>query len=571
MDTGKERDFTLIDMQRGQMHHALEQTARFYEDGLWSSAGKHAREYLTGKRKFSEETLKKFRIGFIPKGCSFVMNRMHHVEGIPLDTLYDTGLLGKKEETGRYYDFFWDVDRVVFPFIKGDGKVIGFTARRIDEEKDTKYLHTRNTQFFNKSQFLYNIDEALKAARYTDQLILVEGTTSILQAYQKGILNMAAPCGTALTREHLEMLKKRMPDLETILCFDGDDPGLNAAERAVEKLLGYNLKVCELPPGMDPDDVLRKQSKAIFDMYIGMKEGVFDFLIKRKSEEQDLTSAEGRIVTARKLKNAVDLVPDDQKLIYIGTLAERLGVPRGDVEPIFAKNINIYSNAAVSNTESPDFIPSIYQGISHPRNSEFWQKQMVRVLVSLARQGLNQRGGLQEMFTLGETYKAPSLLIIPEGRASYDCLKLRLPELPLTELDNEDCLFDSGARGKIICLVRTCSREELNPDLILDFFDTSRIAYPSEGALTLSHKMFKDSIFELYLAKIDRDMRRHYMEMKFSIKSVAHESEIIMAVMAEAAKVEAGRINGNGKEKDRMELKKEGEKGHTETKPITIK
>ena len=155
----------------------------------------------------------------------------------------------------------------MIPIRDARGRTIAFGGRILGQG-EPKYLNSPDTPLFDKGRILYNLDRAASAARTTNRLIVVEGYMDVIALAQAGIAEAVAPLGTALTEEQLILCWRQIP--VPILAFDGDAAGQRAAMRAALRALpmlkaGYSLSILTLPPGKDPDDVVRAQGAEGFD------------------------------------------------------------------------------------------------------------------------------------------------------------------------------------------------------------------------------------------------------------------------------------------------------------------
>src|SRR5574341_462450 len=181
-------------------------------------------------------------------------------KGMGVASSRKAGLVVEGRE-GREYDRFRG--RLMFPIAGIDGQVIGFGGRALGDEKGAKYINTPETLLYKKSRVLYGIDLAREAIRKTRSAVLVEGYFDVIGLHQAGVKNAVAVCGTALTPEHLELLR-RCDCREVAILFDGDPAGLAAPARAAEALLpsGMAGKVAALPGQADPDEFAREGGRA---------------------------------------------------------------------------------------------------------------------------------------------------------------------------------------------------------------------------------------------------------------------------------------------------------------------
>ena len=187
-------------------------------------------------RNLSTEVIKDFHIGFNYSINSITSQLLKKYK---VEDLIKVGITKKYE--GKYIDVF--SDRIMIPILDQYGKAIGFGGRIIDNSSKAKYINTMNTELFNKSNLLFNYHKAKSYAR-NDELIIVEGYMDVISAKQMKIDNVVGTMGTALTKEHIDLIKKLK--CEITLCLDNDGPGKDAMIRIIPELLKENLKVSVL-------------------------------------------------------------------------------------------------------------------------------------------------------------------------------------------------------------------------------------------------------------------------------------------------------------------------------------
>lgn len=239
----------------------MEETTTFFEGGLESS--KEAKEYLH-ERGLKDETIKRFRIGYIPSDWRLLYTYLKNKKYSDTD-IEKAGLIKKPDEAGKgYYDRFRG--RVMFPISDSSGRVIAFSGRiLVDDGKSAKYMNSPDSILFNKSTVLYGIDKAKQDIRIKNYSILVEGQMDLVLSHQAGIKNTVAVSGTALSdtltsRENIVNnlgIVKRLSN-NMILAFDSDNAGRKAAMRSagIALSLGMDVKIADLPEGKDPADLV---------------------------------------------------------------------------------------------------------------------------------------------------------------------------------------------------------------------------------------------------------------------------------------------------------------------------
>lgn len=232
-----------------RIYEANREAARFFYKKLYSPDGKEALEYLK-KRKLTDKTITHFGLGFSPKSRFELVNHLKKL-GFSGSELIQANL-ANETRNGNPIDRF--SDRVMFPIIDLRGNVIGFGGRIMSDMKP-KYLNTSDTPVFNKSRNLFALRFAKQKAN--GQLILVEGYMDVIALHQAGFENAVATLGTALTQEQAAIIKRYCD--EVVICYDADEAGQKATQRAINILrpTGLNIKILKVPDGKDPDEFIK--------------------------------------------------------------------------------------------------------------------------------------------------------------------------------------------------------------------------------------------------------------------------------------------------------------------------
>ncbi|TWI02188.1 DNA primase [Flavobacterium tiangeerense] len=228
----------------------------FHNTLLNSEEGKAIGYSYFKERGFTNETIKKFSLGYSPESWdAFTKEALG--KGYKLEFLESTGLTIPKED--RPFDRF--KGRVMFPIESMSGRVLGFGGRILtNDKKAAKYLNSPESEIYHKSKVLYGIYQAKQAIAKLNNCYLVEGYTDVIQFNQSGIENVVASSGTALTPDQIRLINRLTKNI-TVL-FDGDAAGLRASVRGIDLILeeGMNVKVCTFPDGEDPDSFAKKTS-----------------------------------------------------------------------------------------------------------------------------------------------------------------------------------------------------------------------------------------------------------------------------------------------------------------------
>ena len=226
----------------------------FHNTLLHSDEGKAIGLSYFKERGFTNETIKKFALGYSPETWD-ALTKEALGKGYKLEFLEATGLTIPKED--RPFDRF--KGRVMFPIQSMSGRILGFGGRILgNDKKAAKYLNSPESDIYHKSKVLYGIFQAKQAIAKQNNCYLVEGYTDVIQFNQAGIENVVASSGTALTPDQIRLINRLTKNI-TVL-FDGDAAGLRASVRGIDLILeeGMNVKVCAFPDGEDPDSFAKK-------------------------------------------------------------------------------------------------------------------------------------------------------------------------------------------------------------------------------------------------------------------------------------------------------------------------
>ncbi len=295
--------------RKGRLMDVCEAATKFFEDQLRGPEGGAARAYLQG-RGLKPSSWEKYRLGFAPDSWRALQEHLMKLGMKPGDML-DAGLT-IKPDTGRDpYDRFRG--RVIFPIEDTTGKVIAFGGRALEKDAKPKYLNSPETELFHKGQQLYRYKRAREAAAMAnvEGLVVCEGYMDVIALCEAGIDYGVAPLGTALTEEQLALLWK--VGGEPILCFDGDDAGIRAAHKAIDRALpslepGRSLFFTLLPDGLDPDDLIRERGPDAMKEELSRAKPLVDLLWQRELEQAPIDTPERKAGFEQRLNTAVDAI-----------------------------------------------------------------------------------------------------------------------------------------------------------------------------------------------------------------------------------------------------------------------
>jgi DNA primase len=295
--------------ERQGLSEAMEAAIRFYRAQLSGARAAPARAYLD-RRGLDEAFRARFELGFAPDGRTALLEALT-AQGFPRDRLAEAGLVGVPADGGSPYDRFRG--RIMFPIRDERGRAIAFGARAIAPGQEPKYLNSPDTPLFDKGRTLYNADRARAAAGKAGTVIVTEGYMDVIALAQAGIEHAVAPLGTAITESQLERIWRLAP--EPVVALDGDKAGLAAAQRLIDLALpllgpGRSLRFALMPPGQDPDDVVRAGGPGAIEKVLAATRPIADLLWARETEGQVLDSPERRAALDARLRAHLARISD---------------------------------------------------------------------------------------------------------------------------------------------------------------------------------------------------------------------------------------------------------------------
>ncbi len=298
--------------RRGRLLDACEAACQYFEKALRGPEGAEARAYLE-RRGLPPESWERHRIGFAPDDWR-AMQAVLLKQDVSMGDLLDAGLVIKPDGGKEPYDRFRG--RVIFPIEDVSGHVIAFGGRALEKDAKPKYLNSPETELFHKGRELYRYRRAREAAAMNNRegLIVCEGYMDAIALTEAGFGYAVAPLGTALTEDQLGLLWK--VGGEPILCFDGDDAGLRAAHKAIDRALphlqpGRSLFFALLPDGLDPDDLIRERGKSAMGEVLEKSRPLVELLWQREFEKGPIDTPERRAGLEKRLEDAANLIQDD--------------------------------------------------------------------------------------------------------------------------------------------------------------------------------------------------------------------------------------------------------------------
>ena len=266
---------------------------KFYQNSLFTNLGKNAIEYLE-KRNIDNDTIKKFGIGLSIQKVSitdYLVSKKYSI-----DKLVQYGITN---DNG--HDIF--INRIMFPIYDLSGNPVAFSGRIYNTRDTAKYVNTKETDKFKKGKILYNYHIAKEQLKKNDTVIIMEGQMDVIRASTIGVNNCIATMGTALTKDHKNIIRNMTNNV--VLCFDGDAAGEKATVSAIELLedSGVNIKIVRLPDNMDPDEYILKNGKDSFLAQINSGINLIDYkmeLLKKNKNFGNIKDVSSYINSALK-------------------------------------------------------------------------------------------------------------------------------------------------------------------------------------------------------------------------------------------------------------------------------
>lgn len=270
-----------------RLYELLDATTHFYQ--VQFSKNQSTLAYVFKKRQFSKETALEWKLGYSPNNGDALIKYLSS-KNFTLEEMKAAGVTAL-----RYRD---TVDmfrgRLMIPLQDPQGRVIGFTARLLDDDPNApKYINTPATVLYDKSRHIYGLHLAKEAIRKHKYVVLTEGNLDVIASHQAGVREVVATAGTALTEPHLKALSRFTGDIR--LSFDADNAGIAATERAIPiaSRVKVSLSIIDIPSGKDPDELI-KQDPEIWKKIIQTPQYALDWLMARYQKLLDITSAQGK-------------------------------------------------------------------------------------------------------------------------------------------------------------------------------------------------------------------------------------------------------------------------------------
>ena len=344
-----------------------------------------ARRYL-GERGLLGDTVRRFSLGFAPGNGDWLVQHAANA-GIADELLVTIGLIAARKEGTGHYDFFRD--RVMFPIRDGRGQTIAFGGRILPASPAAattgKYINSKETPLFTKSDHLYGLDQARLPAAKAGFIAVVEGYMDVLMAHQAGIAQVVAPLGTAVNARHVQNLR-RVGVPRVVLVFDADAGGQTGVDRALEVFVSQDveLAVAALPEGLDPCDLLVQQGTEAFRAVLAGAVDALEFKLNQVAAREAASGIEGRRRAADAVLGVIALAPEmagsagaiKQQLI-VTRITQRLALKE---ESVWARLKELRLQARSRERKNAGPVSSAPAAVPNPPAPE--EKELLQVLLA---------------------------------------------------------------------------------------------------------------------------------------------------------------------------------------------
>lgn len=354
-----------------QLFHVMEKANAFFESCLQDvQLGSVARNYLKN-RKIQPATQKLFKIGYAPAGRRSLLEYLKN-QGVSLDEMIACGLVIVNKERNEVYDRFRD--RLMFPITDVQNRVVAFSGRALQKDASAKYINSPETELFHKSQLLYNFAAARLALQQASRqknnqisyLLVVEGYMDVIRLAQEGLPTVVAIMGTALTEDQMTLLwsASSVP----ILCLDGDQAGIQAAQRSMIRSLPLisatkSLRFCFLPEGKDPDDFVSEKGLDDLIILLNKSYNICDLLWQFELQKQHLSGPDAYAALDQSLMDSLSPLTDKSlSYYYKRDLRERLRLLWSEK---FPKKFNKEKNN--KNSRESGYYSEVSSGLLHSK------------------------------------------------------------------------------------------------------------------------------------------------------------------------------------------------------------
>ncbi len=406
---------------KSRLYDALEQAMKYYH--LTLSRTPLALDYFIKDRHLSSNIIKKYRLGYSPEDwemlCKYLLSK-----GFTQKELRDTGLAKQKTGNNTVYDIFRG--RLMFPVFDTQGRVVGFSARVLKDQKDSaKYINTPETLVYHKGQVIYGLTQAKEAIRNLNEVILVEGNMDVLALANNGVENVVAASGTALTLEQLKIIARLTKNIK--LCFDQDSAGLKATKRTLElaSTLDVKIMVISYTGAKDPDELITKDPQA-WKKAVKLAEYAPDYIFSVAKKQFDIKTAHGKKQFAGFVLPTIAVLTDEiEKDHYIKQISQLLDVEELSIRKKLASGLDRKPVMVIESSEQDNPKQS-----DKPKRQLTRSEKIERIILELMLSNISARDGLEDIDSqnLSDLHKPIILTLKANPKANSIRLAKLLPK-----------------------------------------------------------------------------------------------------------------------------------------------
>jgi DNA primase len=356
----------------------------YFQDVLWNTEeGKSVGLSYFKERGFTEETIKKFELGYSPKAKD-AFSKAAIKKAYDKEILVSSGLSLINESSDQIVDRF--KERTMFPIQSYSGRILGFGGRAFNPNAKAKYLNSPETLIYHKSKVLYGLNYSKNAIGKEGVCYIVEGYTDVISMHQNGIENVVSASGTALTLEQIKLINRLANNV--VLLFDGDNAGIKATYKSINMILkeGMNVKIAAFPKGEDPDSFSKKLSTDDFKEFLTSE--AVDF-IDYKIKISDLNTIEDptKITNIKRdIIESISCIPDSlNRSQYCKTFSKKLDIAENVLLSEVAKaraNIGSFEQVGARNTISEQPTKKPKEKLSSDEKLMKLEEEILRILIN---------------------------------------------------------------------------------------------------------------------------------------------------------------------------------------------
>jgi DNA primase len=365
------QDASKSQTQKKQMFDILSLATKFYQKQLWDGIGKKQAYTYLKERGLSDEVIRQFQLGFAPDGWNYI-EKFLKSKNYNIEMIVQTGLVIKSDR-GTFYDRFRN--RIMFPISDAMGRVIGFTSRVLpgDDESQAKYINTPETFLYHKSSVLYGIDQAKQAIKQEGRVVVVEGNMDVIASHGAGINNVVAVSGTAMTQEHVRILKRYAQHF--VLFFDADEAGIVAARRSALICLESDIVISMvlLTEGKDAADIAKDSPDKLREIIQDAPMAI-EVFVNIAKDKYDISNPHGKREAVEYVTELISAIPSEvEREEWINRCAKILEVSERAV-----------NNSVKQHLETKKVVQDKQEDIVIVDKTEIWQQsQMQRIYKSI--------------------------------------------------------------------------------------------------------------------------------------------------------------------------------------------